>query len=89
MDTQPHTDPEHAPESPPGQQKSQPPATKEEHAETGTASTALQESALAALCKSWMRASGTDRRLFLADVRAGCPNLWRAVEREATGGRGQ
>ena len=83
------TGPAPAAESPPGKRSARPTATKEEHADTGTAPTALQESALAALCKSWMRAGATDRRLFLSDVRAGNPNLWRAVERDATGGRGQ
>ena len=77
-----------AAESPPQQHTARPPATRED-ADTVTAPTALQESALAALCKSWMRAGGIDRRLFLADVRAGNPNLWRAVERDARGGRGQ
>ena len=41
------------------------------------------ESPLKALCKTWMRAGVTDRALFLANVRAGCPNLWRPIERNA------
>lgn len=41
------------------------------------------ESPLMGLIKSWMRAAPTDRRLFLADVRAGCPNLWHETERNA------
>jgi hypothetical protein len=41
------------------------------------------ESPLMALAKSWMRCGPTDRALFLADVRAGCPNLWRTIERDA------
>lgn len=45
-----------------------------------------QESALAELCKAYMRTSLTDRRLFLADIRAGAPNLWREIDREEKGG---
>ena len=40
------------------------------------------QSALASLCKAYMRAGPTDRRLFLEDVRAAAPNLWRQVEAE-------
>lgn len=39
----------------------------------------VMESALMALCKSWMRAGITDRRLFLQDVKEGSRNLWREV----------
>ena len=46
------------------------------------------ESPLMALCKAWMRAGVTDRALFLSDVRAGCPNLWRVADREAQEGTG-
>jgi hypothetical protein len=53
---------------------------------TTAADVQAPESALSTLCKSWMRASATDRALFLSDVRAGCPNLWRAIDRDAQGG---
>jgi hypothetical protein len=58
------------------------------HADNATPGPEAQDSRLAVLVKGWMRATQTDRHLFLSDVRAGCPNLWRAVDREATGGRG-
>ena len=60
-----------------------------EHKESATPDATPQESALTTLCKAWMSCGPTDRRLFLADVRAGCPNLWRAVDREACAGRVQ
>lgn len=46
-----------------------------------------EESALMTLVKSWQRCGPTERRLFLADVHAGSPNLWRTVERDAGGRR--
>ena len=56
-----------------------------EQLETDTAHDHAQapESPLAALRKAFMRAGPTDRRLFLQDVRAGAPNLWREIERDA------
>ena len=49
---------------------------------------AAQESALTSLRRTWLRCGPTDRALFLVDVRAGCPNLWRVAERDG-GGRGR
>lgn len=43
------------------------------------------ESALTTLVKAWQRCGPTDRRLFLADICAGSPNLWKAVDRDAGG----
>lgn len=79
------TGPALAAESPPGKEIARPSATKDEREEIATNEGALQESAFMELCKGWMRASGTDRKLFLADIRAGCPNLWKAIERESGG----
>jgi hypothetical protein len=60
------------------------------HGENATLAYAAQapESPLMILVKTWLRCGVTDRALFLADVRAGNPNLWKAVERDA-GGPGQ
>ena len=74
-------------ESPPDK-KSARPLAKDEHADNATPEPEAQDSRLAVLCKAWMRATPTERRLFLEDIRAGAPNLWRDVDREATGGRG-
>lgn len=46
-----------------------------------------EESALTTLVKSWQRCGPTDSRLFLADICAGSPNLWRAVDRDGGGRR--
>ena len=46
---------------------------------------AAQESDMTRLYKSWQRCGPTDRRLFLADICAGSPNLWKAVDRDAGG----
>jgi len=56
-----------------------------EHSNTDIAAGELQaqESPLAALCKAFMRAGPTDRRLFLEDVKTGAPNLWREIDRDA------
>ena len=64
------------------------PLARDEHAQCDTPLPAGQakESALMQLCKAWLRAGATDRRLFLADVHAGNGNLWRAVERDAQRG---
>ncbi len=43
---------------------------------------AAQESDMTRLYKSWQRCGPTDRRLFLADICAGSPNLWKAVARD-------
>lgn len=48
--------------------------------------TTAPESAAMILTKTWMRADGTTRQNFLRDIRAGMPNLWRAVEGEFTEG---
>ena len=40
----------------------------------------VAESAHMALTKAWLRCDRTARLLFLSDVRAGCPNLWRETE---------
>jgi hypothetical protein len=60
-----------------------------EHLQTdiGSAAEQAQDSRLSVLIKAWLRARVTERRLFIADIRAGNPNLWEAVERDA-GGRG-
>lgn len=69
-----------------------------EHQEIATASTANvvtdntagdrpQESALQVLQKAWQRCGHADRAKFLADIRAGSPNIWRKVQREAGGRR--
>ena len=60
------------------------PLARVERGEDAIPAVAPQDSALGSLCKSWMRATATDRRLFLADVRAGAANLWREVERDFT-----
>ncbi len=44
-----------------------------------------EESDMTRLYKSWQRCGPTDRRLFLADICAGSPNLWKAVDRDAGG----
>ena len=70
---------------PPGQEKARPLARVEQcefATPTHDAQAPAPESALMALCKAYMRAGITDRRLFLRDVRVGAPNLWREVERE-------
>ena len=79
----------------PGDKRNAAPAEAEDgsfgkHENGSTASPAAQaaESPLMALCKAWMRAGVTDRALFLSDVRAGCPNLWRVADREAQEGTG-
>ena len=46
-----------------------------------------EESALTTLVKAWQRCGPTDRRLFLADICAGSPNIWRSVERDGGGRR--
>lgn len=51
--------------------------------DTGNPDGQARESGFAAICKAWMRCGPTDRALFLADVRAGCPNLWRSIDRDA------
>ena len=45
-----------------------------------------QVSALERMREAWLRCDRNDRQMFLSDIRAGCPNLWRAVEREGNGG---
>lgn len=54
-------------------------------AENSTKGGETQESAATILTKTWHRSDGITRRNFLRDVRAGMPNLWRAVEREFAG----
>lgn len=78
------TGPAHAAESPPKKESARILA-RNEHAESATPASEAQESRLVTLGKAWMRATGTDRALFLADVRAGCPNLWRTIDRGAGG----
>jgi hypothetical protein len=79
----------------PGDKRNAAPAEAEDgsfgkHENGSTASPAAQaaESPLMGLIKSWMRAAPTDRALFLSDVRAGSPNLWREIDRETQEGTG-
>lgn len=74
----------------PGDKRNAAPAEAEDgsfgkHENGSTASPAAQaaESPLMAVCKAYMRCGPTERRLFLQDVRAGAPNLWREIDRDA------
>ena len=67
MENQPHADPTPAEESPPGQQKARPPATKDEHTDSNPQ---------IELCKAWLRASPQARLELLRDVKAAHPALW-------------
>ena len=67
----------------PPEHKSARPLARVEHGDGAASAPAVQtESAYSALAKAYMRAGKSDRFLFLTDVRAGAPNLWREVERE-------
>jgi hypothetical protein len=68
-------------DTPPPEKEAPTPDQRNEQFESATLALGVQspESALMTLCKSWMRATTTDRRLFLEDVKAGAPNLWREV----------
>ncbi len=52
------------------------------HPDNSTPDAGPQDSALAELCKAFMRAGPAARRLFLCDVRTAEPILWRDIERE-------
>lgn len=82
------SDPEAAGASPPETKNARPGdgeggSGEQSDTDTANATTQAPESPLAALCKAFVRAGPTDRRLFLQDVRAGASNLWREVERDA------
>jgi hypothetical protein len=53
---------------------------------SNTEVTSAQASPLENLREAWLRCDRTDRQLFLGDIRAGCPNLWREIERGMNGG---
>jgi len=70
-------------ESPPGKKEAAPAkvaACSGEHNQPATPAAKPQESGLTAFCKAYMRCGPTDRRLFLQDVKAAAPNLWREVD---------
>jgi len=67
--------------SPPGQQKARPPATKDERADIATHTGEAQP--LAAL-KAFIRLESGERRELLRIVRVECPQLWAEVSKEGS-----